>query len=205
MPTEERDFPMSDTQTLEADIAFLRRMAEEGRKVTAPGGPYYFAWGLAIAAGYLAMYLYAEGVHSFPIWATWLACVIPAYLATMLISARDAKRVDANRFVNRVSATVWIATGIGMTVFWIGTAINGNMGYMAPVASIMCGVAFGLIGAFARIRFMYLPAAAWFVTVPIMFTLSGSNELPLAMSVFVLVNMAGTGLVLTAMERKARA
>ncbi len=196
---------MSDTHSLENDIAFLRRMAEEGRKITAPGGPYYFVWGLAIAAGYFAMYLYATGVHSLPIWATWLACVIPAYGVTALLGARDAKRPDANRFVNRVSEVVWIATGVGMMVFWIGTAINGNMGYMAPVASVMCGVAFALIGAFARIRFMFLPAAAWLVSVPVIFWFSGSQALNLVMATFVLVNMAGTGLVLTAMERKARA
>lgn len=196
---------MSTSQTLEADIAFLRRMAEEGRKVTAPGGPYYFVWGVAIAAGYFLMYLYSIGAHTLPIWATWLGCAVPAYGVTWLLGSRDAKRPDANRFANRVSEAVWVTTGVGMMIFWIGTAINGNMGYMAPVASVMCGVAFALIGNFARIRFMYLPAAAWFVSVPVIFWFSGTKELSLVMAAFVLINMAGTGLMLTAMERKARA
>jgi hypothetical protein len=144
------------------DIAELERLAEDGRRLTLPGWQYFVVWGLTMAAASFATYGVLRGWADIPIHYIWIAAIAGAWVISFVLGFAMRNDPRGHALVNRISAAIWIGSGLAISVVFAGLVLTGaGPGYiMVPVAHAVCGAAFGVLGALARIRWLYLVALA---------------------------------------------
>jgi hypothetical protein len=187
------------------DIEELRRLAEDGRKLTLPGSQFFILWGLVITAASLATYAVFRQWVDLPIHYIWIAALSLAWLGSIVMGF--AMRNDPRGFalVNRMTGAIWIANGIGITVVFVGLLASGAAGgnVMVPIAFASSGAAFAIMGALSRIRWLYGVALGMWAASIGAFYLLRTPELALLSAGAAFVLCVGPGLLLARHARRA--
>jgi hypothetical protein len=207
---------MDWTESVQQDLAVMRKLAEQGGRLTMPGGQYYIMWGALAGLGFLGTYLIGTEIIPMPGWTiaiVWLVVNLAGLGGNFMLASRDADNPDHLRVSNRIVASVWTVTGITLGIFFLaifastflGTNANPLPFYVTGVISpFFIGAAFAMIGLLCGLGWMLVPAGCWFVTGVAMVMFGFSQILtPIYAIVFVAL-MVGTGLRMLALERAVR-
>lgn len=205
---------MDWTESVREDLLAMRRLAEQGGRLTMPGGPYYVLWGIVVGLGFLATWLIGTGTVPLPGWTVgivWLAVNVVGIGTSVWLGRRESSNPDAVRMTNRIVAVTWMVTGMVLTTFLVATLAAGylgmNPGRIPPwttgiVVPFVIGGAFAMIALLCRVHWMLFPAGCWWV-LGIAGVLTGYTEI--TMPIYAIASVAlmvGTGLKLIAMERQ---
>jgi hypothetical protein len=117
-----------NTDTLKDDIAFMRALAQEGRRAPLLGGACLLAAGLLFSAATLVSWGMTAGLIILPsFWylGVWVVATIAFYcvLAALLVSWRRAAKPGATSAGNRAFRGAWSAGGWAMTAIAIGSSL----------------------------------------------------------------------------------
>ena len=151
------------------DIALIREAIEEGRGYATASGQGLIAWGIALAAGFVATYAFVRGYQSaLPPAAVWpLAIAVPwAYWLR-----RVWRRVSGDAPVPRRSPIVvalrmlWLGLGIFLTtlslaVLWSG---EGPANWLSAVVAGAIGTAVFATAWLAGLPWLRWVAVAWWI------------------------------------------
>jgi hypothetical protein len=187
------------------DIEELRRLAEDGRKLTLPGSQFFILWGLVIAAASFATYAVLRQWLDLPIHYIWIGTLALAWLGSFVLGFSMRHDPRGHVLVNRMTGAIWIANGIGITVVFIGLLASGAAGgnVMVPVAFAASGTAFAVMGALARLRWLYVAALGlWASAIAACFLLR-TPEVALLSAGAALVFCVGPGMLLARHARRA--
>lgn len=199
---------MDWTESVREDLMAMRRLAEQGGRLTMPGGPYYVLWGIITGTGFLFTYLVGTRILALPGWtigACWGVLVVIGWLISAWRGTVERRNPDSLRMTNRIVSSVWVMTGAAMGVFFFANLASGFLpgSVMGVFSCFFAGVAFGVIALLCRLNWMLVPTAGWFALgVSGMFLHFDAVTIPFFFGAFVLL-MVGTGLKLIAMERQA--
>jgi len=197
-----------------ADIAWMRRLAEEGAQAPMQGAPILMAAGLTFSAGSLAFWAELNGMFSVPgiFGVSWLASTA-LFLAILVFNLTGSRRrTGVMTAANRAIGTVWSAVGMGIFALFMALLINDvrsdaadgfNSFWLAPsVIMVFYGLGWAVTSAMLKSRPLWWLAVASFVAAPLLALLAGKADQYLAYAAALFLLMALPGWMLM---RKARA
>ncbi len=124
----------TDRDELLQRVALMETMIAEGRASTGRYGWIFVAWGFC----YIVAALWAGmGPHPFWAWPVCLAITIPV---VAIVQTRQAKVAAARGFISaqsRVLGGIWMAFGIGISLFCAAAAASHHIGDVIFV-SVLC-------------------------------------------------------------------
>ena len=197
-----------------ADIAWMRRLAEEGAQAPMQGAPILMAAGLTFGVGSLAFWAELNRMFSVPgvFGVSWLAATA-LFLAILTFNLTGSRRrTGVMTAANRAIGTVWSAVGIGIFALFVALIINDvrtdssegfNSFWLAPsVIMVFYGLGWAVTSAMLKSRPLWFLAMASFVAAPLLALLAGEAVQYLAYAAALFLLMALPGWMLM---RQARA
>jgi hypothetical protein len=197
-----------------ADIAWMRRLAEEGAGAPMQGAPILMAAGLTFSAGSLAFWAEINGMFRVPgiFGVSWLAATV-LFLAILAFNlTRAGRRPGVMTAANRAIGTVWSAVGLGIFALFMALILNDirvsasdgpTSFWLAPsVIMVFYGLGWAVTSAMMKSRPLWWLAMASFFAAPLLALLAGQPAQYLAYAAALFLLMALPGWMLM---RQARA
>ncbi|MFN3669970.1 MAG: hypothetical protein ACK4VY_11725 [Brevundimonas sp.] len=199
----------ADNKDAAADIAWMRRLAEEGAETPMQGASVLMSAGLIYGGASLVHWAQLAGVFpvdGVPIGIGWLAATGLFLLSLALILPRLGRSGGVMTAGNRASATVWSALGWGVFALFLSMAALGwrmgeqgaLMAMSLAISAIMVfyGIGWAVTAAMHKSRRLWGLAIGSFVAAPILAALAGTSEQYLAYAAALFLLMALPGFLL---------
>jgi hypothetical protein len=200
-------------QGLRDDVAFMRGLAEEGRRAPLLGGSISLAAGLSFGTGSLMTYAVLKGWVGLPLQAIswiWAAAAIPFFVVLIGVSRRLGRQAGANSGANRANGAAWTAAGFAIFAlfgaFILGSARTGEwiiMALLPPVILALYGAAWTVAAALTDKGWIRLVASGTLVLAVACGWLAGTAEQYLIYGAALLLFAALPGAVLMRQAREA--
>ena len=119
------------SRTATDDLAYVRSLAEAGAQAPLLGGRFLVWWGGLVTAAYLGHYLIISGIAGVGpemlgiLWTVFIVLGLGGYFALSKAFPRDKPGQSSEG--NRVSATVWMASGFVLGSFFFGVTAKSFM------------------------------------------------------------------------------
>lgn len=189
-----------------ADIAWMRRLAEEGRQAPMQGASILFAAGLIYGAAAVFHWAVASGLAGFDMSAvnySWIGATV-VFFAVLVLVIRGLRRAGGvETSANRASGTAWASVGWGIfALFASMAALSWKLGgdsalisfaLMPSVIMVFYGSGWAVSAAMQRSRTLWVLAIASFAAAPLLALLTGTAEqyLAYAAALFLLMGLPG--------------
>jgi hypothetical protein len=198
-----------------ADIAWMRRLAEEGHRAPMRGASILFGAGLiyGIASlGHWAVVSGAAGLDDSAVSFIWLGATL-VFFALLVVAIAAIKRAGGvETSANRASGVAWASVGWSIFALSTSMAVLGlRMGEEAALVSVALipsvimvfyGSGWAVTAAMQRSNALWALAIASFAAAPLLAALTGSADQYLAYAAALFLLMALPGFLLM---RSARA
>lgn len=189
-----------------ADIAWMRRLAEEGAAAPMQGASILFTAGLTY--GVASLFFWAEITGRVPMGDSvtglgWLVATGVFLVALFVIISRLKRQGGVMTASNRATGTVWSALGWGIFALFASMAVLGwragsegalvAMSLSSSIIMVFYGVGWAVTAAMHRSRILWGLAIGSFVAAPLLAALSGQAEqyLAYAAALFLLMALPG--------------
>ena len=192
-----------------ADIAWMRKLAEEGAATPFRGASLLLAAGLIFGAASLVHWSVASGLIAMPpaaFSALWGVATLIFMTTLTVVSVRRRRRGGVVTAANRASGAVW--SGIGIGIFFLGASmavVGARIGdgsalvliWLLPsVIMVFYGLGWGVTAAMLKSRPLWWLAFGSFAAAPLLGALAGQATLYLAYAAALFVLMALPGWIL---------
>ena len=192
-----------------ADIAWMRRLAEEGSQTPMQGASILFAAGLLYGAASLGHWAVASGLAGLDIEAVnylWLGATV-VFFAVLVLVIRGLQRAGGvETSANRASGTAWASVGWGIFALSTAMAVLGwRMGeeavmvafaLMPSMIMVFYGSGWAVSAAMQRSKPLWVLAIASYAAAPLLALLVGTAEQYLAYAAALFLLMALPGFLL---------
>ena len=123
---------------LEADISYLKNIAEQGQKAPLQGGEHGVIWGGMFTASALYAYAVLTGHVSLDPWTIAIAFLIPIPVG-VLLNLNLARSSAGLSFGNKTSAAAWTAVGITIGVLYSFAITAKALGFLTLSEAVVMG------------------------------------------------------------------
>lgn len=189
-----------------ADIAWMRRVAEEGRQGPMQGASILFAAGLIYGLASLGHWALAAGVIDAGMETAnyfWLAATLTFFAVLVVVLRHLGRNRSVVTSASRASGTAWASVGWGIfalaaamaVISWRlgGEAAMVTLALMPSVIMVFYGSGWAVTAAMQRSRPLWALAVASFAAAPLLAALVGQAEqyLAYAVALFLLMGLPG--------------
>lgn len=194
------------TEDPAADIAWMRRLAEEGAAAPMQGGSILFGagviWGLA-SLGHWAVVSRTLPLDHQAINYIWLAGALAFAVVLIAVLTRLRRQCGVQTAANRAVGTAWAAVGWGVFALGVSMAVLGwrlgevvvaaGFALIPSVIMVAYGSGWAVSATMLRSRGMWWLALASFAAAPALAALTGIAEqyLAYAAALFLLMALPG--------------
>lgn len=192
-----------------ADIAWMRRLAEEGAEAPMQGASILMAAGLTYGAASLFYWAEITGrvqIGSSVTGVGWLVATVVFLTTLFLIIARLKRQGGVRTASNRATSTVWSALGWGIFALFLSMAAVGwrsgeqgaliAMSLSSSVIMVFYGIGWAVSAAMYRSRILWGLAIGSFAAAPLLAAFTGQAEQYLAYAAALFLLMALPGFLL---------
>lgn len=197
-------------QGVKDDIAYMRSMAQEGRKTPLLGGSILILAGGVFGLASLAHYLIVSGVvaasdTAFAV--IWLGAMAVFTVGLIALNLRIGRKPGYFSPVNKASGAAWM--GVGLTIFFmfLSLAVMAWRTQDAAVMNIFPSLIFALYGAgwavsgrMSGVRWMGWLAIGCWLAAPLIAFLTGQPEQYLAYAAGLFLFAAVPGVLMVRQE-----
>jgi hypothetical protein len=195
---------MTDPNTVQSDITYMRQLAESGRKGPIIGGTFLAAAGLVYGGMCFLQWFISTGQLPIPVaWSGTLWTGASVFFAILWLGLFLRMRRTAAKYTgasNNIFGLTWTgcALGIFTTIFSIAIVadISGHpeiQNLYAPATMAFYGVAWFIAGALGHRRWMYVASAASFASTLGVAALTGDLRQLLAFGTALLLTLSVPG------------
>lgn len=189
-----------------ADIAWMRKLAEEGAAAPFRGASILMVAGLIYGAAAILHWSVLVGLVTLPpaaFSALWGVATLIFLSALVVINLRLRKRRGVVTAVDRAARAVWSGVGIGIFSLGIAMAVVGArigndtamalVWLMPSTIMVFYGLGWAVTAAMLKARPLWALAAASFVAAPLLALLAGQDSQYLAYggALFLLMALPG--------------
>jgi hypothetical protein len=192
-----------------ADIAWMRRLAEEGRQAPMEGASILFSAGLLYGAASLGHWAVATGLAGLDMSAVnyiWIGVTL-VFFAVLIVAIRRIKQArGVTTAANRAAGVAWSAVGWGIFAFSASLAVLAwrlgedaalyGFALMPSMIMVFYGSGWAVSAAMQRSKGLWMLAIACFAAAPLLAAMTGSASLYLAYAAALFGLMALPGFVL---------
>lgn len=192
-----------------ADIAWMRRVAEEGRQAPMQGASILFGAGLIYGLGSLGHWAVASGMAGLGMEAVnyiWLGATLLFFLLLVTVLTRLKRDRGVVTSANLASGTAWASVGWGIFALAVsmavltwrlgGEAAMVTLALMPSMIMVFYGSGWAVTAAMQRSRPLWALAIASFAAAPLIAALVGQAEQYLAYAAALFLLMALPGFLL---------
>lgn len=183
------------------DLAAIRRLMEDGRRVVNTAGPHFVAWGLLTSAALAATYVLGGRGETRLLTGVWGVAVALGWLASAALTAAAGRRERVRSATGRILGGVWTGTGVTMMLLGFAAPAGGavDTAALTGVLAAVLGSGFFATGMLVGSRWMQAAAGAWWAGALLMLLWPGRHGLLLtAALVLVLQTLPGVWMTLRA-------
>lgn len=153
--------------SLEDDLAFLRRIAEEGRQTAVLSGGHLVLWGVLIAAANLNHAAILSGMSPAgygAIGTGYMVMVVVGWLGSGFLGWRQRRSSRSQAIQARIYSAVFTCAGIALTIYAWGAVLSPAIPTTSImiVSALMMGLCFSVTGVLARMVWLTVIGAGWF-------------------------------------------
>ncbi|MDO9076270.1 MAG: hypothetical protein Q7U72_02340 [Brevundimonas sp.] len=198
-----------NTEDPVADIAWMRRLAEEGADAPMEGASILMSAGLIYGAASLFHWAQISGVFptsGLAIGIGWLTASGLFLLTLFVVLSRLKRKGGVMTASNRASGTVWSALGWGIFALFLSMAAVGwrtgeqgallAMSLSSSVIMVFYGIGWAVTAAMHRSRRLWGLAIGSFAAAPLLALLTGRDDQYLAYAAALFLLMALPGFLL---------
>lgn len=124
---------------LEADISYLKNIAEQGQKAPLEGGEHGVIWGGMFTASALYAYAVLTGFIPLPPWTIAAAFIAPMPIGVVLTGVLGMRASAGLSFGNKTSAAAWTAVGITIGVLYSVAITAKALGFLTLSEAVVMG------------------------------------------------------------------
>lgn len=192
-----------------ADIAWMRRLAEEGAQAPMRGASILFGAGLIYGLASLGHWAVARGLAGLDMDAVnwiWLGATALFVLLLVVVLIRLNRAGGVRTSANRASGTAWASVGWGVFALSASMAVLGwrmgqeaamvGLALMPSMIMVFYGGGWAVTAAMQRSRTLWTLAIASFAAAPLLAALTGSADQYLAYAAALFLLMALPGFLL---------
>ncbi len=195
-----------NTEDPAADIAWMRRLAEEGAETPMQGASILFGAGLIYGSGSLAHWAVARGFGGFDMDAVnviWLAATALFFVLLIVTLVRMKRAGGVQTSANRASGTAWASVGWGIFALAASMAVLAwrlgeeaalvALALMPSMIMVFYGSGWAVSAAMQRSKALWTLAIGSFAAAPLLAALTGSADQYLAYAGALFLLMAVPG------------
>ena len=197
-------------QNVRDDIAYMRAMAEEGRKAPLLGGAILISAGLIFSAASLLAWAGQTGFGGVTVeaanWA-WLGAMVLFVVVLTVFSRRLGGKPGSMSPVNRAAGTAWMGVGLAIFVMALSMAIVAWRFQSAEVMTIFPSLIFAMYGsgwavsaAMSDKKWLWWVAIGAWIGAPLIALMTGDPEQYLVYAAGLLLLTVAPGVVLIRQE-----
>jgi hypothetical protein len=199
-----------------ADIAWMRRLAEEGGQAPMTGAPILFFAGALYAGASLFHWAIVTGlvpVDPASIWMGWVAATLLFFVALVVFVPRVRKDSGVVTAANRASGIAWSAMGWGIFALFLSLAIvgyrmgetfaEGLFGLIPSIILVFYGIGWTISAVVHKARPLWFLSIGSYIAAPVLAVFSGSATQYLAYAAALILFMALPGVVLMRAAKRA--
>ena len=204
-----------DAPSVHDDIAYVRNLAEQGRRTPMLGGRILIAAGLVFGLAALAHWVVALGVLAVPPVALafiWMGAMAIFFLSLIFLIGDKKARPGAGSMVNQATGAAWM--GVGLMIFVMVLSI-GVVSWRVgdPVLTLIFpslifaayGSGWAVSAAMTKARWQWRLALGSWVAAPAIAALTGSTWIWPAYALGLVLLALVPGVILVRQEPKAPA
>jgi hypothetical protein len=146
-----------DTRHAESELALIKQMMLDSRRVIADNGWHYTFWGIVVTVTLIANYVMAlMNLSMRTAGLMWFAAMISAAIIDGIIGRRESKKRRVSTFAGSLLSSLWMASGISMFMLGFVGTLSGayNPIYICSLISIVLSVAYFTSGAIQQIKWL---------------------------------------------------
>lgn len=197
-------------QDVRDDIAFMRAMAQEGRKTPMLGGSILIAAGLIFGSASLVHYAILGGLIDLSNAApsvVWLVALVTFILALTVLNLRIGRKPGVYAPVNKASSAAWM--GVGLSIFTMSISI-GVVAFKVQselpallfpsLIFALYGVGWAVSATMSDKKWLWLLAIGAWIAAPAIALLTGQPEQYLAYAAGLLLLTVVPGIAMVRQE-----
>lgn len=196
---------IENTENPAADIAWMRRLAEEGGQAPMQGNSLLMFGGLLY--GLASLFHWGIIVDRLPldndqIWIGWLAATV-AYWGVLAVTIPRLRRLGVSTTANRAAGIAWSGMGwgifamflaMGVLIWRLDESVLGGMFALIPsIIMVFYGVGWAVHAEMQRSRILWVLSLSSFAAAPLLALFAGKADqyLVYAAALFLLMALPG--------------
>lgn len=199
-----------DLQSMKDEIAYIKALAEEGRRTPMLGGGILIAAGIIFGAASIVNWLVATDVLVLPPVAyavLWAGAMAVFFLCLFVLIARSKGRPGAGSTVNRATGAAWM--GVGLLIFVMCLSIGViSWRIQSPVLTLLFpsmifaayGSGWAVSATMTRAKWQWWLAIAAWIGAPAIAALTGTDWIWLAYAAGLICLALVPGIILVRQE-----
>jgi len=199
-----------DVKAIRDDLAFLRALAEDGRRTPLLGGSLLAAAGGCYGLASLVQWLILARIVAVPpvtLFGVWTLAVAVHLSIQALLIRRLAAKPGVESTANRASRDAWSAVGVGCFALFAALAVASwkartdvLIGFAPSIVLVLYGAAWWVAASVSRLAWIRAVAAGAFATAIALGLLIGSTWVWLAYAAALVLLALVPGLALMRQE-----
>jgi hypothetical protein len=200
-----------------ADIAWMRRLAEEGAQAPMQGNSLLMFGGLLY--GLASLFHWAVVVGVLPLaenqlWIGWVVATVSYWIILAVTLPRLRRSAGVNTTANRAAGIAWSGMGWGIFAMFLAMAVlgwrladeaalNAMFALIPSIIMVFYGVGWAVNAAMQRSRMLWTLSLASFAAAPLLALFAGRSEQYLAYAAALFLLMALPGYLLMRAAKQA--
>lgn len=206
----------ADSEDTAADIAWMRRLAEEGGEAPMQGASILFIAGLLFAGA--SVFHWAATSGALPIapdalWIGWVVATGLFFVALIVTLTRLKRQPGIVTSANRATGIAWSAMGWGIFAMFLSLSVigfrlgeeaaNALFGLVPSIILVFYGIGWSVSAVMHRLRPLWILSLGSYAAAPALAAFTGSPTQYLAYAAALLLLMALPGFLLMRQAKRA--
>jgi len=155
---------MNDSQVFD-DLAYLRKVVEDSRRVVVDNGVGLLTWGILVVIGMILTYASVHLGLDLPSTLVWSVVIGAGWLLSIWLGWINMKRSRTRTFIQKVLWSIWVGLGITMTIIGFVGPLTGTIAGRAciPIISLVLGAGFFATATIHQEKLLTAAAAGWWI------------------------------------------
>ncbi|MFQ6677094.1 MAG: hypothetical protein ACE5D0_02135 [Fidelibacterota bacterium] len=167
-------------ETIQDDLAYIKKIIEESRKNVCSSGIHLMVWGIIIPIALVVSWFLARfNINGITEWIHWVLVIIGGWLFELIYNQRVERKRSVRTYSEKVDGMMWLSLGITMTMIgFVGTAAGAfSTLYLSPILCTILAVGYFTSGVLYDAKWIRNLAVGWWAGAVIMFIFPGLYHL----------------------------
>ncbi len=167
-------------ETIQDDLAFIKKIVEESRKNVCNSGDHLIVWGILVSiALVISWFLALNNISGTAEWIHWGVVIASGWLFELIYNRKVDRKKSIRTYAEKVDGFMWLSIGITMTIIaFAGVSTRAiDQQLLSPLFSTILAIGYFTSGIVYDVNWIRNLAFGWWGGAIIMFIFPGLYHL----------------------------